>query len=74
MLITISENLSVQRFSNPHSTQWSCFGHFDRCDSHKHQTWKKLTGLMSTDEMHHWLDTHFPDNDHADRFRSLPQQ
>ena len=73
MLITISDNLSVQRFNNPHDTQWACFGHFDRSDSHKHRTWKKMTGQMSTDAMHNWLNQTFPDTDHANRFRAIPQ-
>ncbi|WP_027858604.1 hypothetical protein [Marinobacterium jannaschii] len=74
MLITISDNLSVQRFNNPHNTQWTCFGHFDQSENHKRRSWKKMTGLMSTDAMHSWLDKNYPETDHASHFRNIPQK
>ncbi len=71
MLININEDLSVQQHRNLHGTQWICYEPLASTNLKKRRAWKKITGLMSTGEMHCWLSKNYPENENAIVFQKI---
>lgn len=70
MLQNINEHICVSRHSANNHERWICYEPYDASSNNKRQTWKRLTGLLSTSEMQCYLDRSHS-SDVSKRFTSL---
>lgn len=68
MLENLNNDLCVSKFMGRDSEQWACYEPNAFQPHGKRQSWKRITGLMSTESMHRYLGEHYPDQRVADEF------
>ena len=71
MLINLNSHLSVAKHHTQSNEQWICYEALSGMQSQKRQAWKKVTGLMSTQNMHSWLSKSYPESNHAGNFLTI---
>ncbi len=71
MLKNLNENLCVSRFSNKEADKWICYEPSTTCSDSKRRTWKRLTGLLSQQEMCRYLEKNHPCSEITDTYQSI---
>ncbi len=69
MLENLNDHICVSRFSGKEDDLWACYEPLST--QTKRQMWHRVTGLLSTSEMHTHLDMHYHDSQLVDQFDSI---
>lgn len=71
MLLNLTQDICVSRHTSAQVDRWICYSPCPLSKNGKRITWKKNTGLLTTEGMLNWLHHRYPDETHARAFSHL---
>jgi len=71
MLLNLTQDICVSKHVSADTNRWICYSPCLSANNKKRITWQKITGLLTTERMQDWLNTHYPDDCHAEVFSSI---
>lgn len=74
MLRNLSEKLCVSNFKGTGHDQWACYEPVSSDHGKKRQTWKPVTGLMTTADMQQFLARNYAEGHACNEFAVLVAQ
>ena len=71
MLENLNGSICVSRYAGKEHDLWACYEPLKNQDHSKRQTWTRLTGLLSTPEMHRYLEKNYHSRAITDKYASI---
>lgn len=71
MLENLSGHICVSRHMGQNQALWTCYEPLTSDSQSRRQMWKRLTGLLSTAEMAHYLQEQYHSSEVSNNFSSV---